>query len=417
MRDLYRGEIETGGPKIRDAHVDIKRAIGISKSHGQSDKYGGYEMLNFAVIGVGRMGSRHAYNLAHGALAGVRLCAVCDISEEALKKCKKRAPRAKQYTDYKQLIDCEKPDGVIIATPHYSHAEIAIYCIEHGVNTLVEKPASPTVAMAKSVASAAAAHPDVKAAVSYNQRSNRMYKRAKKLLESGKLGDIQRADFIITNWYRSQAYYNQGGWRATYAGEGGGCLMNQCVHQLDILQWLVGMPKSITAVTRTADRDITVENDVAAILSYEGFDCAFTASTHEIKGVNRLEIACDKGRLVIGPLFMKVYRHKSQKQVNRETKFGYGATPSRSYVVGYGFCRLVADIVFGQQLRSLRAFRDAIKGKGTPLADISEGERALQIINGIYLSAHGDKRVSLPIDEAEYSAYLEEMKRAERERR
>ncbi len=363
-------------------------------------------MLKFAVIGVGRMGKRHAFNLAHGLLFGVKLQAVCDIDPKALCWCKAHAKGAKRYLDYKEMIKNENLDGVIIATPHYLHEEIAVYLIEHGVNTLIEKPASPTVEMAKHIANVASEHNDVKVGVSYNQRSNRMYMKAKKLLSCGKLGDIQRVNFIITDWYRSQAYYNQGGWRASYVGEGGGCLMNQCIHQLDILQWLVGLPKTITATTHTKDRNITVENDVSAILNYDGFDCVFTASTHEIKGVNRLEIACDKGRLVIGSRRMKIYRHKSQKDVNKETKFGYGATPSWFMSYGYGCIRFVADLIKGQQLRSIRAFANDIKGKGKMLATVDEGEKALQIINGIYLSAYKGERVNIPIDLKEYGEYL-----------
>ncbi len=363
-------------------------------------------MLKFAVIGVGRMGKRHAFNLAYGLLQGVKLQAVCDIDKAALNWCEKHVSRAHAYSDYKEMVAKEKLDGAIIATPHYSHAEIACYLISHGVNTLVEKPASPTVKDARLIAETAKAHKEIKAGVSYNQRSNRMYKKAKRMLSGGELGEIQRVNFIITDWYRSQAYYNQGGWRASYSGEGGGCLMNQCIHQLDVLQWLIGIPDAVTAVTHTRDRNITVENDVCAILHYKDFDCSFTASTHEIKGVNRLEIACDKGRLVIGPRRMKIYRHKSQKEVNKVTKFGYGATPSRASVCGYGFFRFIADIVKGQQLRSLRAFRNEINGKGSMLARIDEGERALQIINGIYLSAYKNERVSLPLDIEEYDRFL-----------
>lgn len=369
-------------------------------------------MLYFAVIGVGRMGSRHARNIARGRLFGVKLAAVCDIDGVALARTKKYAPKAKRYMDLDIMLKCEHLDGVIIATPHYAHAEIAKKCIEKGVNTLIEKPASPTVEAVQDIA-ACAKKSGVKVGVSYNQRSNRMYKRAKKLLESGKLGDIQRVDFIITNWYRSQAYYDQSGWRASYVGEGGGCLMNQCIHQLDILQWLVGMPKSVYAAARTVDRRITVENDVTATLRFHGFDGAFAASTHELSGINRLEIACDKGRLVIGPLSMKVIRHKSQREVNAATKHGYGFAPSWSYRVGYGFFRLLADIFFGQQLRSLKAFREAIKGKGDMLADICEGERAMQLINGIYLSADSGREVTLPIDNEKYAEYLERKKAEE----
>ncbi len=359
------------------------------------------------------MGKRHAFNLAHGFLTGVRLRAVCDIDDAALEWCKKFTPRAKRYRDYREMLKSEKLDGVIIATPHYSHEEIAVYAVGQGVNTLVEKPLAVTAAAAERIAAAAEAHPDTKVGVSFNQRSNRMYKRAKKLLSSGKLGDIQRVNFTITDWYRSQAYYNQGGWRASYTGEGGGCLINQCIHQLDILQWLVGMPSEIKAYAYTRDRNITVENDVTAIMKFGDYECAFTASTHELKGVNRLEIACDRGRVEIGRLKMTVYRHKSQKTVNAETKRGYGFAPSRASVSTYGFFTLLKDLICGQQLRSLRAFAKSIRGKGEMLASADEGARAVRLFNAIYYSAWKGEEVALPVDCGDYERELQKRRQAE----
>ena len=296
-------------------------------------------MLKFAVIGVGRMGMTHATNLYKGRAKGVILSAICDIDEDVIKKCAKKFPKATAYSDYKEMIAKESLDGIVIATPHYSHEEIAVYAIEHGVNTLIEKPASVTTKRAKHIAKVAAENPSVIAAVSYNQRSNRMYRLAKEMLSDGTLGQIRRVNFIITNWYRSQAYYDQGGWRASYNGEGGGCLINQCIHQLDVLQWLIGLPEKITALTRTVNRNITVENDVTAVLSYADFECTFTASTHEMGGINRLEIVCDKGRLVIYQKKMEIYRHKSELEVNAETSAGYGFTKTKKTVYGYGALR------------------------------------------------------------------------------
>lgn len=370
--------------------------------------------LRFAVIGIGRMGSRHAFNLAAGFVRGVKLVAVCDISNQALEKSKRYARRANRYLCYKEMIEKENLDGVIIATEHYPHGEIARYCIGKKVHVLVEKPLTVTVGDAEDLVETSKANPDVVVGVSFNQRSNKMYKKAKTLISSGKLGNIQRADYIITNWYRSQAYYNQGGWRASYCGEGGGSLINQCVHQLDILQWLIGNPIAITSKIATVDRDICTENDIVAIFEYPEYNCSFSASCHEIKGVNRLEIALDKGRIVIGTFFMKIYRHKSQKQVNKETNFGYGATPSRLSIRTYGIFRIIKDLIFGQQLRSIKAFAKAIKNKGVLLASVEEGKSSVELINAIYLSAWKGERVSLPLDRDEYENALEEKKKEEK---
>ena len=363
-------------------------------------------MLKFAVIGTGRMGKRHAFNLNLRLLNKVKLVAICDNDPAALKSCSKLAPKAKQYLDYREMLEKEILDGVIIATEHYGHEEIAIYCIEHGVNTLIEKPISVTTAAAKRIISASEANPLVKVGVSFNQRSNRMYRKAKELISSGKMGDIVRANFTISDWYRSQAYYNQGSWRASYNGEGGGALINQCIHQLDVLQWLIGMPTSVTSKLNTVNRNITVENDISAMLNYEDYFCMFSASTHEIKGTNRLEIACDKGKIVIGTLSMRVWKHKSERLVNEKTKKGYGFALSSLFIRSYGFFTLLADIIKGQQLRSIRAFANDIMGKGKMLATAKEGLNSISLINAIYLSNWLNKEISLPIDDEEYQKEL-----------
>lgn len=364
-------------------------------------------MLNFAIIGVGRIGKRHAFNLARGFACGIRLKAVCDIKEKALDWCSVYAKGAARYSDYKAMLANERLDGIIIATEHFSHPEIAAYCIKEGVNTLVEKPLAVTVSAAKEVISLSQEYPEVLAGVSYNQRSNRLYKKAKQILSSGALGEVVRANFIVTDWYRSQAYYNEGGWRASFTGEGGGCLLNQCIHQLDILQWLLGMPESVYSVCAAIGRGITVENDVCAILKYKEFNCAFSASSHELKGTNRLEIACDKGKIVITPYSMRVWRHKSEKAVNATTTFGYGFAPSVKKRYSYGILRAIYDIALGQQLRSIKAFAKAIKGKGAMLATLSEGFNAVELINAIYLSSWQEREVFLPIDRENYDLELE----------
>lgn len=371
-------------------------------------------MLKFAVIGIGRMGFRHAYNLHMHFIPGAKLVAVADIDEKAQTKAKKLG--VKVYADYKQMIDEMDIDAVVIATPHYQHVEIAKYCVEKGIHTLVEKPISVTTKAAKELIDLSIKYPDIKVGVSFNQRSNKMYIKAHKLISSGKFGDVQRVNFTVTHWYRSQAYYNQGGWRATYVGEGGGCLINQCVHQIDAMLWIIGMPNKLSGNMKTVDRDITVENDVTAVLNYNDFDAVFTASTHEIKGTNKLEIACDKGKIIIGKYFMTIYKHKSQKEVNKTTTFGYGSTPSTKYYSSYGFIRGLKDLVIGQQARAIKAFVKDINGKGKQLASLQDGLNTMEIINGIYLSSWTGSSVSLPIDDDAYEALLETKKQDELKR-
>jgi UDP-N-acetyl-2-amino-2-deoxyglucuronate dehydrogenase len=364
--------------------------------------------LAFGIIGAGRMGKVHAFNLAHGFLSGVRLAAVADIDPKALSWCAKHARKAHPYSDYKEMLAKERLDGVILVTPHYSHPEIAIYCIEHGVNVLIEKPLSVTEKAGKDVMAVAQANPKVLVGVSFNQRSNRLFRQAKALLKKGRLGTIRGASYVITNWYRSDAYYRQNPWRGSYSKEGGGCLINQCVHQLDLVQWLFGLPSSVYATTKTVDRAISAENDINAILSYPTFDVNFIASSHELKGINRFEINGDKGRLVIYPTKMVAYFHQDEAEVNAQTIKGYGHAHSSRRVYSYGFFRLLRDLTHGQQLRSLAAFRDALRQKGKLLSPIQESLGATSLINAIYLSSWEKKAVSLPLDAEAYAKKLEQ---------
>jgi predicted dehydrogenase len=365
-------------------------------------------MVNFAVIGIGRMGSVHATNLYIGKVSGAKLVCVCDIKQKALDKFTKRHSKVKTYLDYKDMLDVENIDAVIIATEHYFHADIGIDCLKKGKHILVEKPLSVTTTDAKRILNAAKEQ-NIFAAVMYNQRTNPLYKRAETLVKSGAIGKVQRLNYIITDWYRSQAYYNQGGWRASLKGEGGGMLMNQCVHQLDLIQWIQGMPKSVDARMCTKGRKITTENDVTAIFDYgNGVYLSFSASTHELRGTNRLEIAGDNGRIVIDGLKMRVHTlYKDEPTVNAETKFGYGfvlrKTKKYSHTFGFGINFLRG----GQQLNIVKNFANAIMGKEELISPIQDGLNAVELINGIYLSAWTGKKVDLPIDDALYLEHFD----------
>ena len=320
-------------------------------------------MKRLAVVGIGRMGARHARNIAKGVIKGAKLVAVCDVDAQKLKDFGDKYKVA-TYLDIEDMLAKESLDGVIIATPHYSHIALAKTCVEKGVNVLVEKPLSVTTKEAQQLVDALEQKPDVIGAMMLNQRTNAMYRKAKTLIQSGAIGKIQRVNFTVTDWYRTQFYYDMGGWRASWSGEGGGTLINQCVHQLDVLQWLVGMPKSVLSYCYTKNRNITTENDVTAIFRYDGFDCVFTASTHEVPGTNRLEIAGDKGKIVIEKFKMTYYiNQKSEEQINELSTRDYGNKQdkkSKKHKSSYGLSRMIYDGIYGQQARIISNFVKAL---------------------------------------------------------
>ncbi|MBE5762836.1 MAG: Gfo/Idh/MocA family oxidoreductase [Clostridiales bacterium] len=368
-------------------------------------------MINVAVVGVGRMGSKHAYNLAKR-VKGANLVAICDLDTQKANMIAKKL-KAKAYYDVDEMLKAEKLDGVVIATPHYSHVDIALKCLDKGINILCEKPISVTTKEANKLL-AKAKDSNLICSMMYNQRTNRMYQKARELIATGAIGKIQRVNFTITDWYRAQFYYNMGGWRASWSGEGGGTLINQCVHQLDLLQWLCGMPALIKSYNQTKGRRITTENDVTAIMRFDGFDCVFTASTHEIPGVNRLEIAGDKGIITIYSKTMKYRLNKmSEPEVNQRAKRDYGNKKDKTgktYHYWYGLKNAIKDAIRGQQCNIIENFVAAVENKNKDLliAPLEEGIKALTLINALNMSSWENEEIKIPFDDEEYAELLKE---------
>lgn len=363
--------------------------------------------VSFAVIGVGRMGSKHARNLSRGRVKGARLVGIADVDRQALQSVRSKCRGVHAFKDYRQMINTVQPQVVVIATPHYAHVPIAEYCIAKGCHVVIEKPVAVTTAQAEHLNRLIADNPDLKIAVMYNQRTNPVYRKAKQILSEGKLGAVQRINFIVTDWYRSDAYYRQNSWRASYREEGGGILINQCVHQLDILQWLVGMPAAIEGKITTKNRSITAENDVTALLRYaDGVYCTLSASGHELHGTNRIEIAGEKGRLVLGKYSMKwISLPIAEPEFNKTTRHEYGVVSRKVYRYRYGL-QLIRDALFGQQRNILQNMADVVRKGGDLIAPASEGIHALGLLNGIYLSAWEGKEIPYPFPSRDYEAAL-----------
>lgn len=365
-------------------------------------------MIKTGIIGIGRMGGLHAFNIKRRLAGKLRLTAVCDLNQKKLDKY--NGSNIATYKDYKEMLDKADIEAVIIATPHYSHCEIARYALEKGIHTLVEKPLAVDTLDAQKTIELAEKHKDTLFMIMFNQRTNNVYIKAKEIIESGKLGKIKRANWIITDWYRSQSYYDQGGWRAKWKSEGGGVLINQCVHQIDIFQWLLGMPKSVRANCKTVNRKITVENDVTAYFEYEdGFNAVLIASTHDMPGTNRLEITGNCGRIIVEKSklrFDKLLR--SEEKVNETTKYGlYGYSPKIRYVYRYGLFKKIRDTFLGQQRNVLKNFSDSILGKAEPIAEGKEGINSLMLFNAIYLSNWENKTINMPLDGKKYVEQLD----------
>lgn len=371
-------------------------------------------MIRFAVVGIGRMGGKHASNLCKGAVRNAKLVAVCDTDVKVTEAFKSKHAKVAVYNDFDRMLSESDIDALIVATPHYSHSELAKKALEKGISVLVEKPLTVTVKDAQSLVKVAERHPEAVFAIMYNQRSNRIYAKVRELIKSGALGELQRASFTVTDWYRTQFYYNMGGWRASWSGEGGGTLINQCVHQLDLLQWLIGMPEKIVAKCKTAGRNITTENDVTALFGYKNFDCVFTASTHEFPGENRFVIVGSKGTV-------EITRHRAvvkllkmdEKEINARAERDYGNRADKKYkkyTLYYGLCNYITDALYGQQCNILRDFAKAVENKDPSLlrARGEEGLNALNIINAINASAWKGEEVTVPVDPEEYEKMLAE---------
>lgn len=257
------------------------------------------EKVRFGIIGLGNMGSQHAAYLYGGDIEGAVLGAICDIKQSRLDFAKEKYPDVALFSDYKEMLESGTCDVVLIATPHYMHPVIAIDAFNAGLNVISEKPVGVYTKAVYPMMDAAKKSGKM-FGVMFNQRTNPVYRKMREIVQSGELGELKRLVWIITDWYRTQCYYDSGDWRATWEGEGGGVLLNQCPHNLDLWQWIFGMPKSVNAFCEYGKyHNIEVEDDVTAYAKYEnGATAVFITTTGECPGTNRLEISGSKGKLV-----------------------------------------------------------------------------------------------------------------------
>jgi predicted dehydrogenase len=361
--------------------------------------------VRLGIVGMGNMGQGHASYLMDGKIEGVELTAVCDIvPENRSKVTEKYGEKITVYEHSEALYTSGLIDAVLIATPHYDHPDSAIAAFKQGLHVLIEKPAGISTKQVRLMNQAAAKSGKV-FSIMYNQRTNPMYQKLRDLVAAGELGEIRRTNWIITNWYRSQSYYNSGGWRATWAGEGGGVLINQDPHQLDLWQWTIGMmPNRVRAFCHFGKyRDIEVEDDVTAYVEYpNGATGVFVTTTGEAPGTNRFEVNGDRGKIVIEDGKMTFWRLRvSETEFNKTFTGGFGAPECWE-------CSIPVSGEGPQHQGITQNFINAIR-LGEPLiAPGEEGIHGLTLSNAMYLSTWTDNWVDLPIDEELYVEKLQE---------
>ena len=360
--------------------------------------------VRFGIIGLGNMGSGHLAYFPK--LADAEVTALCDVDQKRIDKWADAFPNAQTFTSADALLNAKACDAVIVATPHYDHPPIGIKALETGHHLLCEKPIAVGVKAAHTLIEASQKHPDLKFGLMFNQRTNPMYAKLRSLIQDGELGDITRVTWLVTDWFRTWSYYASGGWRATWAGEGGGVLINQCPHNLDLLQWITGlMPSRITAVGFIGKtHPIEVEDEMSAILEYpNGAIGHFVTTTGEAPGSNRLEICGTQGKIVAehGKLTFSRTR-KNVREVNQTSPEAFASVETWTIDIPYP----PAPAGQSEHERMTRNYVKAILTDSPMLGPGVEAVRGLEIGNAMLMSAMQKRGVDLPIDGDAYDQLL-----------
>ncbi len=373
--------------------------------------------VKLGIIGMGNMGYQHFRELIRQEDCEIEITAIADRKPTRLDACKNyiieyneknpdKTPYSfpKAFAEGSDLIKSGECEAILIAVPHYDHPTLAIEGFKAGLHVMCEKPAGVYTLQVREMMAEADKHPELKFGMMFNQRTNCLFKKMKEIIDSGELGEIRRTNWIITDWYRSQAYYDSGDWRATWAGEGGGVLLNQCPHNLDLWQWICGMPVYVDAKMSFGRlHDVEIEDEVTAFVRYaNGATGTFITTTGEAPGANRFEIVCDGGTIVCddGKLILK-------KLDVPESEF------TKTNTVAFGVPKCTRSVVetdgSNPQHKAVRnAFAAAILRDEPLIADGREGINGLMISNAMHLSAWTGKGVELPFDEQLFKDLLME---------
>lgn len=358
--------------------------------------------IRLGLVGLGNMGKFHANYLLDGKVSRCRLTAVCSSTP---KKLEPFEGKVKCYSDVSEMIQSGEIDAILIATPHYSHTTTGIEAFENGLHVLVEKPISVHKADCERLIEAANKNPELVFGAMFQLRAEPRYQKLKKLIDDGELGEIVRVNWIITDWYRTEAYYSSGGWRATWKGEGGGALLNQCPHNIDLVQWLCGQPNRVRGFCQLGRyHNIEVEDNVTVFFEYDsGATGVFITSTGEHPGSNRFEIAGTKGKIVLENGKIQFTRNEScMLEFSKNAKTGFAKPDVWNIEIPAEPAELPHAIV-------VQNFVDAILDKSPLLVPGAEGMNSVEIANAALYSSIKGTPVELPLDGAAYEKELQRL--------
>lgn len=359
------------------------------------------EKVKYGIVGLGNMGRAHRENIIKGNVTGVDLTAICDVSGSLPEK----REGEQQFTDVDEMINSGLIDAIHICTPHPSHKEIGIKSLEANLHVLMEKPLAVDKSDCEALINAYEGTGKNKVfAAMFNQRTDPHYKTLKRLIDSDDLGEIKRIHWSVTDWFRTEYYYAMGGWRATWKGEGGGVLLNQCPHNLDLFQWLFGMPEEVTGFLGFGRyHQIEVEDDATLYFKYkDGKNATFITSTGESPGVNRLEVISERGVLTVEDGIIKWDRNETQtSKFSLESMSGFSKPDTWKVEIpihGRG----------GQHVEIMQNFINSISDGEELISPAVEGIHSVELANAALLSAWEGKTIQLPMDAEKYSAILKD---------
>lgn len=371
------------------------------------------EKVRFGIIGAGNQGTYYTGLFHQGLITNGVLTALADTNVERAKKLAEKYPEMELvcFKDYKEMLDSGMCDAILVETPHYDHAELVIECLKRGIHVVCDKPAGVYTKQVREMNEFAKTC-NARFGMMFNQRTNCVYRKMREIVQNGGIGELQRVNWIITDWFRGQAYYNSGGWRATWAGEGGGVLINQCPHQIDLVQWVVGeMPKTVRGFCQYGRwHDIEVEDEVTAYFTYaNGATGVFITTTGETPGTNRFEISGTKGKLLCEGDKLLWYKNEMDSM-------------EHSRIAENGFTRPNCEVIEVetdgenfQHVGIINNFANAILGLEEQFVQGTDGFNGVELMNAIELSGwNNGAEIVLPVDEDVYLAELEKRRKASR---
>ncbi len=370
------------------------------------------EKIRFGIIGAGNMGRAHFYNFMGGKIINGYVSAIADLKPEKLDGIKAIAaehPEESAHVQYfgsgDELIAAKCCDVVIIAIPHYFHPEYAIKALRNGMNAIVEKPAGVYTLQVEEMLEEAKKYPNLKLGIMFNQRTNPAFKKMKQMIADGELGKITRLNWIITDWYRTQSYYDGGGWRATWKGEGGGVLFNQAPHNIDLFQWIPDMmPKKVRAFCSFGKyHNIEVEDDVTAYFEYEnGATGVFITTTGDAPGTNRFEVTGELGKLVFDEGKVTFWKNEMPTSEHIKTEPASFSKPKAEVI------EVDTTGDNPQHAGILNNFANTLLGLEELYAPASDGIKGVQLADAMLMSAWTNEAVDIPFDGKKYYELLQE---------